>query len=127
MFDHIEGLPEDVLGIKLTGKITHEDYIKTLIPESEELIDKYGKLKLLCVIGPEWDGYELGAMWDDAKFGISHWSDFSHIALVSDTDWIKRMSALFAPLTPAVVKIFPLEDINFAKDWISEDKDQQAA
>jgi len=32
MFKILEGLPEGVMAIKATGKVTHEDYRDTLIP-----------------------------------------------------------------------------------------------
>ena len=40
MFKFIEGLPEDVMAIEATGKITHGDYHNTLIPKAEAMIAK---------------------------------------------------------------------------------------
>ena len=45
-------------------------------------------IKMLYVIGKEFTGFELEALWDDSVFGIRHWHDFTHIALVTDHAWI---------------------------------------
>ena len=74
MFKFIEGLPQDVMAIEATGKVTHEDYQHTLIPRAEAMITK-GPIKMLYVIGKEFTGFELEALWDDSIFGIRHWHD----------------------------------------------------
>jgi hypothetical protein len=37
MFKVIEGLSPDVLAVEATGKITHDDYVHTLIPNAEAI------------------------------------------------------------------------------------------
>ncbi len=83
MFKFIEGLPPDVMSIEASGKVTHEDYRNTLIPKAEAMMAK-GPIRMLCVIGRDFTGFELEAQWDDSAFGVRHWHDFSHIAVVTD-------------------------------------------
>ena len=64
MFKFIEGLPQDVMAIEATGKVTHEDYKSILIPKAEAMMSK-GPIKMLYVIGKEFTGFEAGALWDD--------------------------------------------------------------
>ena len=68
MLKLIKGLPQDVLGIEAAGKVTHEDYRKVLIPAAEMLMTN-GSIGILYVAGPDFSGYELEALWDDAAFG----------------------------------------------------------
>lgn len=117
MFKVIEGLPPDVLAVEATGKITHGDYIHTLIPSAEAIMAR-GPLKLLVVIGTEFTGFELEALWDDAAFGVTHWRDFSRIAVVTDHAWIRPLTGLFTPFMPAEVRLFGLSELPAAKDWI---------
>jgi enoyl-[acyl-carrier-protein] reductase (NADH) len=42
-----------------------------------------GPIRMLYVVGKEFTGFELEALWDDSAFGIKHWHDFSQIALVN--------------------------------------------
>jgi len=74
MFKVIEGLPTDVLGVEATGKVTHADYVHTLIPNAESIMAR-GPLKLIFLIGTEFTGFELEALWDDATFGLRHWRE----------------------------------------------------
>ena len=117
MFKVIEGLSPDVLAVEATGKITHDDYVHTLIPNAESIMAR-GPLKLLFVIGKEFTGFELEALWDDATFGLTHWRDFSRVAVVTDHAWIRAMTGMFTPFMPAEVRLFGLSDLPTAKDWI---------
>jgi hypothetical protein len=102
MFKFIEGLPQDVMAIEATGKVTHADYRDALIPKAEAMMGK-GPIRMLYVIGPEFTGFEVEALWDDSKFGLRHWHDFSHVAVVTDLTWIR----------------FSLSELAAAKDWIT--------
>lgn len=118
MFTFIEGLPDDVLAIEASGKITHQDYRDVLIPRAEALMAK-GPAKMLYVLGHDLTGFELEALWDDTAFGVKHWRAFSRIAVVSDQPWIRACVSMFAPLFPAEIRMFGLSDMSTAKTWIS--------
>ena len=96
MLKFIEGLPQDVLGIAALGKVTHEDYRGTLVPRAEAMM-AHGPIRLLYVIGEEFIGFELEALWDDGVFGMKHWHDFSEIAVVTDHAWLRAMVSMFKP------------------------------
>jgi hypothetical protein len=76
MFKFIEGLPPDVIAIEAIGQITHKDYHDTLVPKAESMMAS-GPVRMLYVIGNEFTGFDLEALWDDSAFGIKHWHDFS--------------------------------------------------
>lgn len=118
MFKIMDDLPDDVIGIEASGKITHEDYINNIIPHFESMFNTYGEIKLLYVLGDDFDGYELGALWDDATYGIRQWSNISHIAMIADEQWPHSMITMFAPLLPGEVKIYNRESLEEAKSWI---------
>ncbi|MBP7242893.1 STAS/SEC14 domain-containing protein [Amaricoccus sp.] len=117
-FELMAGLPEDVLGISATGEITARDYAETLRPLIEARLKTRPKLRLLYRIGPEFD-YTAGAVLADARLGLTHWSDFERVAIVTDVDWIARAVRLFTPLIPGEVRVFPDAGIDAAKVWVS--------
>lgn len=121
MFKIIEGLPQDVLAIEASGKVTHDDYRNTLIPKAEAMIAK-GPIKMLYVIGTDFSGFELEALWDDGAFGLKHWRDFSHIAVVTDHAWMRAMVSMFKPFFHGDVRLFGLIQLPAAKDWIAHAK-----
>ena len=121
MFTFIEGLPQNVLAIEATGKVTHEDYRDTLIPRAEAMMGK-GPIRMLYVIGKEFTGFEVGAMWDDSMFGFRHWHDFSHIGVVTDLNWVRTSVHMFKPFFHCDIRLFSLSEVAAAKDWITNAK-----
>jgi hypothetical protein len=118
MLTLIEGLPPEVMGIEAVGKVTHEDYQNILIPKAEAMMAK-GPIKMLYVIGAEFTGYELEALWDDSTFGAKHWRDFSHVAVIADQTWVRGLVSMFKPFFPCEVRLFRLADLAAAKAWIA--------
>lgn len=117
MLKMIEGLPENVLGVEATGKITHKDYQDTLIPQTEARMAK-GPIRLLYVLRSDITDFALEALWDDNAFGLKHWHDFSHIAVVTDHPWLRSAISLFTPFFPGEVRMFNMAELQTAKDWI---------
>lgn len=120
MFKFIEGLPPDVMAIEASGEVTDEDYRKMLIPKAEVMMAK-GPIKMLYVIGRDFTGFRLEALWDDAAFGIKHWYDFNRIAVVADHNWLRAMVSMFRPFFHGDVRLFGLSDLPAAKDWITKE------
>jgi hypothetical protein len=121
MFKFIGGLPPNVMAVEATGKVTHDDYQNTFIPRAEAMLAK-GPIKMLYVIGNEFTGFELEALWDDSVFGIKHWHDFSHIAVVTDNAWLRAMVSMFKPFFHGEVLLFRLSELPAAKHWITDAK-----
>jgi hypothetical protein len=67
------------------------------------------------------DGLEMGAMWDDAKFFLKHKNAFEKIAIVGGRRWIEVMMELFTHLMPGDAKTFKGEELQGAWDWIKHE------
>ena len=117
-FEEIEGLPSDVVALKVSGIVTSQDYRDMLVPLVEAKLKNHDKLKFLVVVDDDFISYSPEATWDDARFGFSHWADFGRIAVVTDIGWIRTATRLFAPLMPAELHIFALDEVEDAKSWI---------
>ncbi|MFC3119221.1 STAS/SEC14 domain-containing protein [Jhaorihella thermophila] len=91
----------------------------TLIPEIEARISKEGKVNLLYVLGPDFEGFSAGAAWEDAELGLRHIGDFARVAVVSDKAWVRGAVRMFAPLVGAEVQAFRMEELDKAKEWIT--------
>ena len=121
MLELIEGLPQNVLAIEATGKVTHDDYRNILIPKAEAMMAK-GPIRMLYVIDREFAGFELEALWDDGKFGLKHWHDFSHIAVVTDQTWLRAAMSMFTPFFGGEVRMFRFSEMSTAKAWIADER-----
>ncbi|WP_176086056.1 STAS/SEC14 domain-containing protein [Martelella sp. HB161492] len=117
MISFIPDLPDNCLGISLAGTLTSDDYEDALIPAMDGMLAR-GKGRLLCVIAETFEGADAGALWDDTKYGLSHFFDFERVAIVTDHTTYGRLAHLFGFMIPAKVKIFPMEQIANAKAWI---------
>jgi hypothetical protein len=114
----IDDLPSDVIGIDARGLIGATDYRETLEPLVAGKIKKHDKLNLLMVAGPYFDGYSAGGIWDDARFGFSHFTTFSKMALVTDHEWLRHSAKFFGALMPTEVMVFSMSELDDAKEWI---------
>lgn len=113
MFQIMEESSGKVIGVKIMGKLTHEDY-QEFIPFLEESIEQAGPLRLLCET-EEFTGMEPQAVWDDMKFGLGHLRDFERMAVVGDKPWLKWCIALGDRLVKTEVKYF--EPAQRAQAW----------
>lgn len=126
MLEIIEGLPDNALGFTAKGDVSAEDYETVLIPAVEERLKRQDKIRLLYHLGEEFKRFEAGAMWDDAKVGLAHITDWEKIAIVTDVNWIQQAGKIFgfAIETMSVkgdVKVFHNSELEQAKEWISQE------
>jgi len=105
-----------LLIISVTGKLTRNDY-KNFVPKVEELILKFGKIRVVFEMR-DFHGWDAGALWEDIKFDIKHFSDIESLALVGDNKLEKGMSIFCKPFTKARIKYFDLTEIYKAYEWI---------
>lgn len=121
MIERIEGVPEGVIGLRSSGKLTREDYTEVLEPALKAAIEA-GGIRLLFVLD-EFDGAEPGAWLEDAKTGLSAWvkhhSAWQRFALVSGIEWIAKATQMFSWLAFGEVWIFGSGDLDEAKAWVA--------
>ncbi|RKX40707.1 MAG: STAS/SEC14 domain-containing protein [Verrucomicrobia bacterium] len=120
MIASIPDLPGNVLGFEASGKVTGKDYETVLIPAVEEKLKAFSKIRLLYYLGSDFSGYELEAMWDDAKIGLKHLAAWERIAIVTDTEWIRSATRIFGFAMPGHVRVFKNDGFSAAKKWLSE-------
>ena len=105
-----------LLIISASGKLTKDDY-KHFVPKIEELIRKFGKIRVVFEMR-DFHGWDAGALWEDIKFDIRHFSDIESLALVGNKKWEKGMSVFCKPFTKARIKYFDLTELYKAYEWI---------
>ncbi|MGE3808990.1 MAG: STAS/SEC14 domain-containing protein [Gemmataceae bacterium] len=118
MFERLPQSEGKVYGVKVSETITHEDY-QGFIPQLEELIAKYGKIRVVYEMEAVL-GFTPKAAWDDIKFDWKHSKDIERCAVVGDKKWEKWMTNISKPFFPGEIKYFPLEDAAKAWAWVKE-------
>ena len=111
-----ESLP--VAEIRVVGRVTDHD-MDEIIPKLEAFIDKHGTIRIVEVI-ERFDGFDPTTILDGMKFDIKHLSDVTHAAVVSDIPWVSYVTSAAAMVMPLTVRVFPLEKLDEARDWIGK-------
>jgi hypothetical protein len=119
MLKPLPNLPAHVVGFMASGQVTASDYESVLIPAIESAIKQHGRVRLLYQIGPAFAGFTAGAMWDDAKVGVSHLRAWERVAVVTDVEWIAWAVRLFRFAIPCPAKVFANSQYAEAVDWIA--------
>ena len=114
-----EELPGNILTVRITGKLSKEDY-ELLVPEVERLIEEHGKIRVLLIL-VDFHGWSAGALWEDTKFNIHHFNDLERLAIVGDKKWEKGMAVFCKPFTTAKIRYFDISEEEAAARWIHED------
>ena len=120
MIEIIQGLPPHVAAFNATGKVTEVDYIDTINPLVAQIEKKFGRISYLLVIHTPLKNYSVGAWIKDALLGLKYFMKWNRIAIVAEKKGIKEFTDFFGVLIPAKTKGFMMEDINAAKQWVSE-------
>jgi hypothetical protein len=115
MLNEMPDLPPGVIGFEASGKLRSEDYRDILLPALQRA-SADGEVRIVIVI-PKFEGFSGGALWQDLRMGVEHWSAWKRIALVTDIDWMAHGTEWFGWMTPGEVKHFPLADRSAAVEW----------
>ena len=114
-------MPAGVLGLEAVDDVEKEDYENVIVPAITAAIAEHGKLRLVYVLGPEFDDYEGEAVWEDLKLGARHPASFERIAIVTDARWAGPAVKLFSIMWPGQARAFPLSERESAKRWAAAD------
>ena len=120
MIEILKESQENLLVVKATEKLTTKDYEETFIPTLEKILKKHEKVRVLIHLASGFKGWELGAAWDDAKFGMTHRKDFEKIAMVGGPTWVVWGTKLGAYLIKGEVKTFEEKEFKKALTWIKK-------
>ena len=112
-------LPEHVLGADATGTITARDYDTVLVPAIEAFRQTHEKIRALVVLGPEFEGFEGGAMWDDAKLGLREAGEWERLAVVTDRGHLRTLINTFRFMIPGDVRTFEMAQLDDARTWVA--------
>lgn len=119
MIERIQEMPDGVIGLRSSGKLSVADYRDVLEPALKEGVDS-GDLRLVFVLS-DFGGLEAGAWVEDMKTGLGTWvrhhGAWKRFALVTDVEWGTKAMHLFAWMAPGEVRTYSLGQAEDAKTW----------
>jgi len=124
MVDELEDMPAGVVGLRVRGELSRDDYRTVIEPALRAAVAR-GEVRLLLVAGPDFERMELGARIEDAKanlrLGLGHHSAWKRTAIVSDLDWVRRAFALLGWLAHVEVRVWRMDEEQQARAWVAAD------
>ncbi|MBK1620357.1 hypothetical protein CKO42_18315 [Lamprobacter modestohalophilus] len=108
---------DHVIALQASGTVTAADYEETVVPAVESALQAHKKLRLLYQLGPDFERFEAGAMWEDAKVGLSHLAAWERVAVVTDVDWLRTATKVFGFAMPGEVRVFSNAEFDAALAW----------
>ena len=120
MIETIQGLPPYVAAFNATGKITGKDYDEVINPLVSKIYKEQGKINYLLVLNTDLQNYSAEAWFKDALLGFVYFTEWKKIGIVSSQKKIKNFTDIFGKLIPGTTKGFMMEDLDVAKEWISQ-------
>jgi hypothetical protein len=118
MIRAIDGMPDGTLGFEAVGKVTADDYRQVLVPAVEAAIEQ-GDVRLLILLGEDFDTYSADAVWADMKLGAGHLRGWKRVAVVSDADWLENSVKALGWLLPGKWRVFETDDLDDAQEWLT--------
>jgi len=108
----------DYLAIRLSGKLTAEDY-EDFVPKVESIVQDKGSIRILMTM-IDFHGWEMAAAWEDTKFGMRHFHDIERLAMIGEKAWQHGMSVFCKPFTKAKIRYFDSSEAAEAERWIAD-------
>ncbi|MBE2222187.1 MAG: STAS/SEC14 domain-containing protein [Anaerolineae bacterium] len=108
----------NVVGYRVVGKVTKEDYTETLFPEVGALVAQEGSIGLLLQLD-ELTGEEAKAWGTDIKFGKEYHKKIERLAVVGNGRLEKIIASLADPFYAQDAKYFHTDDIDTAWEWVA--------
>jgi hypothetical protein len=118
MFEILDFTKNNLTAFKAEGKIEKSDYDKlnALFEKNER---EYDTQKLYAEIS-EIEKITAEALWEDFKAYFKHIRNFEKIAIVGDSELVKKMTTLTKPFVSSDIKFFNIREASEAQEWIME-------
>lgn len=119
MYQILPQSQDDVLGIRISEKLTKDDF-DCLAPFLKARVRDHAPLRVLLLM-EEWRGWaSLTALWEDLKLDTELNKHVARIAMVGDEEWERRMTKFIKPFAKGQLRYFDAADLEEAWAWLRE-------
>jgi hypothetical protein len=115
MLEIVKGLPENVIGIVVKGRVTKEECDSVLRPALELSLKRGSRPRLYYEIGCRFPG----AGWADLEIGLDRLPQWERIAVVTDTAWVRQTVNALRFLLASEVRVFTSFEVAESRAWIT--------
>ncbi|MGA7264400.1 MAG: STAS/SEC14 domain-containing protein [Stellaceae bacterium] len=115
MLELIEGLPGNVVGIAVSGRLTMQDCQDVLVPAMQKSLKRHDKIRLYYELNSRFPG----AAWDELDLGLEHASRCERVAIVTDIGWVRLTVKALRFLIPSKIRVFATDQAEEGRSWIA--------
>src|SRR5499427_959225 len=115
MLELIDGLPGNVVGIAVSGRLTKQDCEDLLVPAMQKSLNRHEKIRLYYELNSRFPG----AAWDELDLGLEHAARCERVAIVTDIGWVRLTVKALRFLIPSQIRVFPTIQAEEGRAWIT--------
>ena len=123
MIAALTDMPVGTIGFEARGTVTSEDYETVLVPGLTAALEGGEPVRLLYVLGDDFESYSAGAMWSDTRLWAGHMGAWERIAVATDVDWVEHAIKAFGWMMPGRIRVFDDDEVDEAKAWLAATDD----
>src|SRR5215467_12497624 len=114
MLELIGGLPGNVVGIAVSGRLTRQDCEDLLVPAMQKSLNRHEKIRLYYELNSRFPG----AAWDELDLGLEHATRCERVAIVTDIGWVRLTVKALRFLIPGEIRVFATIQAQEGRAWI---------
>jgi hypothetical protein len=118
----VGGLPKNVVGISVRGRLTLQDCRDVLMPAMRKSLKYHDKIRLYYELGSRFPG----AAWDDLDLGLEDFSRCERVAIVTDIGWVRHTVKAVRFLIPSEIRVFSTIEAEEGRAWITAARGAEA-
>ena len=115
MIEIIEGLPENVVGLVVKGRLTQKDCAEVLVPRLRRALEWHYKLRLYYEIRSRFPG----AAWEAIDLGLEQGPQWERVAIVTDVASVRHTVQALRLLLPSEIQVFETARMPQGLAWIT--------
>ena len=120
MINFISDLPENIVGVKVSGDVTKKEYEDDFTPEIEKRLSGKKEIIYLVLLTANLSNIEIGVWWDDFKLAVEHIGHWKKVAIISNQKMINKLVNIMGFILPGKHKGFSLDDYDEAVTWLNQ-------
>jgi hypothetical protein len=118
VIEPILGLPEGVVGVRVTGTFAAADFARVVQPEIVRIVEHYDEPRVVLHVPPEFDGFGDGA-WDEVTDEARHLT-FHKGVVVTDNGTIRTTVNVLKWAMHGHVRTFRNDEFDDAVAWVTD-------
>ena len=114
MLELIDGLPGNIVGIAVSGRLTKQDCDDVLAPAIAKSLRRHDKIRLYYELNSRFPG----AAWDEIELGLEQASRCERVAIITDIGWVRLTVKALRFLIPSEIRVFATVQADEGRSWI---------